>query len=112
MMEKDDCKPGIKIYIWRILLACFVAGLFSVSGWALSEVHKVPGTYETKEQHEHDIDQLYDRIDQFYDRIDQLHVDLDRRMDELAIDIKTHQDRTESKIDETNKFLRNYFSQY
>lgn len=85
-------KENGSLSIWRVVIGVLVAFLLSVAGWVFSEVRDVSITYETIENHNIDNWKVINRMD---------------RIEEKLIEQQT---RIEDKIDETNRFLRNYFS--
>ncbi len=78
--------------IWRIAIGALVAAILSVGGWVFSEVRDAPAKYETIINHDRDFDKSGSRVDQLEEKIVE------------------QQTRIEEKVDETNRFLRDYFS--
>jgi hypothetical protein len=78
--------------IWRIVIGILIAGILSVGGWVFSEVRDTPAKYESISDHKRDIDKTNGRVD---------------RLEEKIVEQQT---RIEEKVDETNRFLRDYLS--
>ncbi len=78
--------------IWRIVIGALVISILSVGGWVFSEVRDAPVKYETIFKHDKDIDKAREKIHHLEEKI------------------MEQQTRIEEKVDETNKFLRDYFS--
>ena len=78
--------------IWRIVIGALVVSMLSVGGWVFSEVRDAPAKYETIVNHDVDTVKTRSRVD---------------RLEEKIVEQQT---RIEDKIDETNRFLRDYFS--
>lgn len=78
--------------IWRIVIGALVVSILSVGGWVFSEVRDAPAKYETIMKHDSDIEKYDTRIDRIQEKIVE------------------QQTRIEDKVDETNRFLRDYFS--
>lgn len=79
--------------IWRSLIGLFIAGLLSTGAWVFCEVRDLPAIYCEKTV----VEKLEDRVTE--------------QIRALENKVLTQQQRMEEKIDETNRFLRNYFSE-
>lgn len=86
---------------WKIFIPFVFTALLGTSGWAIIRVADLPKNYETVVNHNNDIDDLDEEIDK-----------VEEKVDEMQSKILTQQENIESKIDEINKFLRDYFSKH
>lgn len=100
-MAFRDCNG--KFNIWRIVIGTALMLLMSAGGWALSEVRDFPVHYVTKSKHVADLKSIQEQAD--------IHKqELDTKIDNVKEELSVQQTRIEDKVDETNQFLRNYFS--
>ena len=81
-----------KTGIWRLGAGAIIAALISVGGWLFAEVRDLPNEYVPKADFVAVQKQTKEQIDRLEDRV------------------LEQQSRMEEKIDETNRFLRDYFS--
>ena len=86
---------------WKVFLPFVFAAMVGTSGWALVSVADLPKYYETKDNHKDDIKILKGDVDK-----------VNKKVDDLQSEIVTQGNNIETKVDEINKFLRDYFSKH